>query len=98
MDFVHNLKGKIVVYALELEPDEKGRPYRYVGVSENIERRCAEHCGVKSGGASWTKHHPPVDVLSVKLCETREEAAVLEVMLTSLHMSKIGMQQVRGGR
>ena len=72
MDIVHNLKGKIVVYVLELEPDESG-PYRYVGTSENIERRIAEHCGVKAGSASWTKLHPPVDVISCKVCESKEE-------------------------
>ena len=38
MDLVHNLKGKIVVYCLECEPDAEGRPFRYVGCTNNCLR------------------------------------------------------------
>ena len=55
MDLVHNLKGKIVVYCLECEPDAEGRPFRYVGCTTNCERRMAEHMGMKEGGAAWCK-------------------------------------------
>ena len=71
MDLVHKLKGKHVVYVWECEPGEDGLPYRYVGCSENIERRTCEHLGLKPGAASWTKLHPPVDVIAVKVCEMR---------------------------
>ena len=98
MDLVHNLKGKIVVYCLELEPDEEGRPYRYVGTTSNCERRCAEHMGVKDGGAAWCKLHKPIDVLSVRVCQNKEEAAVMETMLCGLHQATIGYQQCRGAR
>ena len=80
MDLVHNLKGKIVVYCLECEPDAEGRPFRYVGCTTNCERRMAEHMGMKEGGAAWCKSHKPVDVISVRVCNTKEEAAVMETM------------------
>ena len=53
MDFVHNLRGKHIVYVLQCEPDEQGNETRYVGCSTNIERRTAEHLGLKAGGAAW---------------------------------------------
>ena len=63
MDLVHNLKGKLFVYVLECEPGTDGQQYRYVGSSSNVERRMAEHLGVKAGGASWCKAHKPISVL-----------------------------------
>ena len=98
MDLCHNLKGRIIVYCLELEPDSEGRPYRYVGSTTSCERRCAEHMGVANGkGASWCASHKPIDIVSVRICNTQEEAAAMEVMLTSLHQATSGYQQVRGG-
>ena len=47
----------------------------------------AEHMGVKEGGAAWCKSHKPVDVISVRVCNTKEEAAVMETMLCSLHQA-----------
>ena len=98
MDMVHNLKGNIVVYCLECEPDAEGRPFRYVGCTTNCERRMAEHMGVKGGGAAWCETHKPVDIISVRVCNSKEEAAVMETMLCSLHQAKIGYQQARGAR
>ena len=98
MDLVHNLKGKIVVYCLECEPDAEGRPFRYVGCTTNCERRMAEHMGVKGGGAAWCETHKPVDVISVRVCNSKEEAAVMETMLCSLHQATIGYQPARGSR
>ena len=98
MDLVHNLKGKIVVYCLECEPDAEGRPFRYVGCTTNCERRMAEHMGMKEGGAAWCKSHKPIDVISVRVCNTKEEAAVMETMLCSLHQATIGYQGCRGSR
>ena len=51
LDFVHQLKGKHIVYVLELQPGEDGNKRRYVGSTSNTERRIAEHLAVKSGGA-----------------------------------------------
>ena len=58
----------------------------------------AEHTGVKSGGAAWCKKYKPIDVISVRIVDSKEEAAVMEVMLCSLHMADIGAQHCRGGR
>ena len=99
MDLVHQLKGRIVVYCLECEPDSDGRPYRYVGTTSNCEKRLCEHMGIANGkGAAWCASHKPIDVISVRVCNTKEEAAVMEVMLTSLHQAQIGYQQTRGAR
>ena len=98
MDFVHNLRGKHVVYVLQCEPDEQGNETRYVGCSTNIERRTAEHLGLKSGGAAWCKLHKPISVLEVRLCNSKEEAAIMETMLTAVHQSQVGYQCARGSR
>ena len=98
LDLVHQMRGKLVVYVLALEPDSEGREFRYVGTTQNLERRMAEHTGVKKGGAAWCAKHKPVDIISVKVCQTTEEAAAMEVMLCSMHQAQIGYQQVRGGR
>ena len=58
----------------------------------------AEHMGVKEGGAAWCKSHEPVGVISVRVCNSKEEAAVMETMLCSLHQATIGYQQARGSR
>ena len=98
LDLVHQLPGKYIVYVLALQPDEDGKPRRYVGSSANVERRMAEHLGVKSGGAAWCKKYKPIDVLTVRVVDSKEEAAAMEVMLVSLHMADIGIQACRGGR
>ena len=98
LDLVHQLRGRHIVYVLALEPGEDGQPRRYVGSSSNAERRMAEHLGVKAGGAAWCKKHKPIDVLTTRVVETKEEAAAMEVMLCSLHMADIGIQNCRGGR
>ncbi len=98
MDLVHNLKGKLFVYVLECQPGPDGQQYRYVGSSTNVERRMAEHLGMKAGGASWCKNHKPISVVEVRQCNTKEEAAAMEVMLCAMHMSQTGYQACRGGR
>ena len=54
--------------------------------------------GMKEGGAAWCKSHKPVDVISVRVCNSKEEAAVMETMLCSLHQATVGYQQARGSR
>ena len=98
LDLVHQCKGKHVVYVLELQPGEDGKRRRYVGSTTNVERRTAEHLGVKTGGAAWCKKYKPIDVISVRVVDSKEEAAVMEVMLCSIHMAECGPQAVRGGR
>ena len=91
IDLVHQLAGKHVVYTLALEG---GR--RYVGQTQNIEKRLAEH--LEKRGAKWTQEHKVIDVISCRVCENEEDASALEVALTSLHMSKVGANRARGGR
>ena len=98
LDLVHQLKGKHIVYVLELQPGEDGKKRRYVGSTTNVERRTAEHLGVKSGGAAWCKKYKPIDVISVRIVDSKEEAAAMEVMLCAIHMAECGINQCRGGR
>ena len=42
--------------------------------------------------------YKPIDVISVRIVDSKEEAAVMEVMLCAIHMAECGIQQVRGGR
>jgi len=98
MDLCHNLKGMTVVYVLQCAPDAEGRETRYVGCSTNIERRMAEHLGLKEGGAAWCKKHKPVSVVECRVCQNKEEAAVMETMLTAVHQEQVGYQNCRGSR
>lgn len=98
MDLCHNLKGRHVVYVLQYEPDVEGRETRYVGCSTNIERRTAEHLGLKAGGAAWCKKHKPKSVLECRVCQDKEKAAVMETMLTAVHQEQVGYQNCRGSR
>ena len=98
VDLVHQLSGKHIVYVLQCEPLD-GKETRYVGTSTSIEKRTCEHLGLaKSKGASWCAKHKPVSVLEVRVCNTKEEAACMEVMLTSIHQAQVGYQHCRGGR
>ena len=98
VDLVHQLSGKHIVYVLQCEPLD-GKETRYVGTSTSIEKRTSEHLGLaKSKGASWCAKHKPVSVLEVRVCNTKEEAACMEVMLTSIHQAQVGYQHCRGGR
>ena len=85
LDLVHQLRGKYIVYVLALESDD-GKPRRYVGSSANVERRMAEHLGVKSGGAAWCKKYKPIDVISVRVVDSKDEAAAMEVILSLIHI------------
>ncbi len=98
LDLVHQLKGKIVVYCLALQPGEDGKPRRYVGSTSNVERRTAEHLGMKAGGAALCKKYRPIDVISVRIVDSKEEAAAMEVMLCAIHMAECGVNSTRGGR
>ena len=49
-------------------------------------------------GASWCTIHKPIDIVTCRVCNTKEEAAAMEVMLTTLHQAQVGYQNCRGGR
>ena len=73
------------VYTLELE----GGKY-YVGYSDDVPRRIAEHW--MSRGSYWTRMHPPIRVLEV-IPGNKE----LENATTIALMCKYGWRHVRGG-
>ena len=73
------------VYVLELE----GGRY-YVGYTDDVPRRIAEHFMAR--GAHWTRTHPPVKVLEV-VPGNKE----LENATTIALMCKYGWRNVRGG-
>ena len=62
---VHQFANKHVVYVLTLDG---GR--RYVGQTQNIEKRLAEH--LEKRGAKWTHEHNVMDVISCRVCENEE--------------------------
>ena len=49
-------------------------------------------------GAAWCKLHKPISVLEVRLCNNKEEAAIMETMLTAVHQSQTGYDCTIGGR
>ena len=81
----HSSVTKMSVYTLELE----GGKY-YVGYSDDVPRRIAEHW--MSRGSYWTRMHPPVRVLEV-IPGSKE----LENATTIALMCKYGWRHVRGG-
>ena len=96
---VHHCKGQFVAYVLRCDP--KGTEYPalyYVGKTCDWERRILQHCGKSDGGAQFTKAHIPIDIESVHVCKSEEEATFMEVGLWNLLAAKHGHQAIRGGR
>jgi hypothetical protein len=73
------------VYTLELADG-----YFYVGYSDDVDRRTAEH--FLGRGSMWTRLHPPVKVLSV-VPGTKELENSTTIALMCIH----GWRKVRGG-
>jgi predicted GIY-YIG superfamily endonuclease len=74
------------LYVLQLEDGKY-----YVGRTDNIAKRYAEH---KSGrGSEWTKLHKPVKVMETHETKTGED----ETNFTKFLMKKYGVDNVRGG-
>ncbi len=69
------------MYVLLCEPDEEGNERRYIGQTTNCERRICQHCGVDGGGAKWAEAYRPIGIISARVVETDEEAAVMETLL-----------------
>ena len=81
----HREKGEMSVYTLELEGDNY-----YVGFSDDVPRRVAEHFLLR--GAHWTRLHRPVKVLEV-VPGNKD----LENAKTIALMCRLGWRKVRGG-
>ena len=96
----HHCKGKIVSYCLRLEGDELAPFYVYCGWTSDIEVRMLAHTGVREKEqAAFCKLHFPVELLSVRIHETEEEAILMECANFNLWAGKLGDPgRVRGGR
>ena len=97
---VHRCRGLWVSYVLKCEGDEEAPYYIYVGVSQDVELRMLAHTGIREfEQAEFTKKHPVIDLLSVRVHENEQEAIVAEVALWNLWAGKLkDPQVVRGGR
>ena len=67
----------------------------YVGISTNLNYRLAQHFSGK--GSKWTKLHPPVDLVDVRIIPGDVSVTVWENQITMQLMRKYGYKNVRGG-
>ncbi|MBB5395135.1 GIY-YIG nuclease family protein [Mucilaginibacter sp. AK015] len=82
----HTPVGRFCVYVLLLK-----NAHFYVGITDNLQRRIAEHFAGK--GAEYTKRYQPLEVLEVFPNATY----LLETKVTRDYMNKYGKDRVRGG-
>jgi putative endonuclease len=54
----------------------------YTGMSTNVQKRFRSHA--RGRGAKFTKRNPPQNILALKACTTRSEAAKLEWAIKKL--------------
>ncbi len=78
LDEIHKTKGKIYSYVLKCDGDTEHPYYIYCGYTKDVEYRKLQHTSVASGGAKWTALHPPVELVSLRIHETPEEAMAAE--------------------
>ena len=97
---VHKCRGLWVSYVLRCEGDDDAPFYIYVGVSQDAELRCLAHTGIREvEQPEFTRRHPVIDLISVRVHSNEQEALVAEVMLWNLWAGKLkDPQRVRGGR
>lgn len=82
------------LYVIELEPDKDPNAQWYVGITDDVERRFAEH---KSGlGASWTKRNTIVEEYVIGKA-TRRKSKKMENHLTLFLMQEFGVDSTSGG-
>ena len=99
LGLVHKQKGTICSYVLKLEGDSNNEFYVYVGWTNDLEKRMLEHTGIREGGAAFCKLHKPIELLSVKIHQSAEEAILMEVANWNLWAAKLNNpNRVRGGR
>lgn len=56
----------------------------YCGITRDLERRLAQHNGLLSGGAIYTRSRRPVRLVGAKTVESRSEALKMESRLKKL--------------
>ena len=79
------------VYVLLLEGNHEADFYYYVGFSDDLDRRIAQH--FMGRGSLFTIEHPPVKILEIMPGATRQ----LENAVTIAYMCRYTYQRVRGG-
>lgn len=62
-----------VIYMLRCQDDSL-----YTGITTDLARRIRQHCGIKKGGAKYTKSHPPVSIAGAWRSDTRQAASQFE--------------------
>ena len=99
LEAIHKTKGKICSYVLKCEGDGVHEYYVYCGFASDLEKRMLQHTGVCTGGAVFTKAHPPTAILSVCVHKTVEDAMVAECANWNLWAGLLGdFNRVRGAR
>ena len=67
------------VYALRLQGDEHAEAYYYVGFTQDLPKRLYDH--FHGEGATWTKLHPPINVMRILEGDKSDErATTIELM------------------
>ncbi|HUO50099.1 MAG TPA: GIY-YIG nuclease family protein [Candidatus Paceibacterota bacterium] len=63
----------------------------YTGITNDLEKRLAQHNGKKWGGAKYTSSRGPVELVYIEKYETRKEAAKREweIKHTLSHQDKL---------
>lgn len=75
-----------ILYVLKLEQGKY-----YVGSTNNLDQRFAQHCN--GNGSAWTQRYPPIEVQEeMRGCNRFHEDA-----LVYTYMSRYGVENVRGG-
>ena len=99
LDEIHKTKGKICSYVLKCDGDAAHPYYIYCGYTKDVEYRMLQHTGAAPGGAKWTAVHPPVELVSLRIHETPEEAMAAECANWNLWAGRLrDYDRVRGGR
>lgn len=56
----------------------------YCGITNNLQKRLAQHNGLVRGGAKYTRGRRPVSLLASAIVQSKTEALKMEAMVKSL--------------
>lgn len=70
-----DFKGTFWIYILRMDNGNY-----YTGITNDLDRRVREH---RNGGSKSTRRYLPVEIVWIKIVESREEARKLEVKIKS---------------
>ena len=87
LEEIHKTKGKICSYVLKCDGDAAHSYYIYCGYTKDVEYRMLQHTD------------PPVELVSLRIHETPEEAMAAECANWNLWAGRLrNYDRVRGGR